>query len=61
VLMQAFGDKYRALDRGNFTSKIWADIAARVNAHEITSTGLDGGSVGEGPPKTREQCRIKVS
>jgi hypothetical protein len=23
--------------------------------------GLDGGSVGEGPPKTREQCRIKVS
>ncbi len=38
VLMQAFGDKYRALDRGNFTSKIWADIAARVNAHEITST-----------------------
>jgi hypothetical protein len=38
VLLQAFGDKYRALDRGNFTSKIWADIAARVNAHEITST-----------------------
>jgi hypothetical protein len=61
VLLQAFGDKYRALDRGNFTSKIWADIAARVNAHEITSTGLDGGSLVEGPPKTREQCRIKVS
>jgi len=31
VLLQAFGEKYRALDRGNFTSKIWADIAARVN------------------------------
>jgi hypothetical protein len=33
VLLQAFGEKYRALDRGNFTSKIWADIAARVNAY----------------------------
>jgi hypothetical protein len=32
VLLQAFGEKYRALDRGNFTSKIWADIAARVNS-----------------------------
>lgn len=31
VLLQAFGEKYRALDRGNFTSKIWADIATRVN------------------------------
>jgi len=58
VLLQAFGEKYRALDRGNFTSKIWADIAARVNAYAMTV--VDSGSVGEGPPKTQEQCRIKV-
>jgi hypothetical protein len=31
VLLHAFAEKYRALDRGNFTSKIWADIATRVN------------------------------
>jgi hypothetical protein len=37
MLLQAFGDKYRALDRGNFTSKIWADIAARVNAYGMTT------------------------
>jgi hypothetical protein len=57
VLLQAFGEKYRALDRGNFTSKIWADIAARVNAHGMS---IDGGGIGEGTPKTQEQCRIKV-
>ncbi|KAH8959682.1 hypothetical protein BDL97_06G089600 [Sphagnum fallax] len=57
VLLQAFGEKYRALDRGNFTSKIWADIAARVNAYGMS---IDGGGIGEGTPKTQEQCRIKV-
>ena len=46
VLLQAFGEKYRALDRGNFTSKIWADIAARVNsrgsltAREVGNCGV---------------------
>ncbi|KAH8946219.1 hypothetical protein BDL97_12G082200 [Sphagnum fallax] len=59
MLLQAFGDKYRALDRGNFTSKIWADIAARVNAYGMT-TVMDDGTLAEGPPKTQEQCRIKV-
>ncbi|XP_024389101.1 uncharacterized protein [Physcomitrium patens] len=55
VLLQAFGEKYRALDRGNFTSKIWADIAARVN-----SRGSLTGNLVDGIPKTQEQCRIKV-
>jgi hypothetical protein len=55
VLLQAFGEKYRALDRGNFTSKIWADIAARVN-----SRGTLTGNLVDGIPKTQEQCRIKV-
>ncbi|KAG0571727.1 hypothetical protein KC19_VG037500 [Ceratodon purpureus] len=55
VLLQAFGEKYRALDRGNFTSKIWADIAARVN-----NRGLQTGNLADGIPKTQEQCRIKV-
>ncbi|XP_024381307.1 uncharacterized protein [Physcomitrium patens] len=55
VLLQAFGEKYRALDRGNFTSKIWADIAARVN-----SRGSLTGNIVDGIPKTQEQCRIKV-
>ena len=43
VLLQAFGEKYRALDRGNFTSKIWADIAARVNSRG-SLTVMDGGN-----------------
>ncbi|KAG0594049.1 hypothetical protein M758_UG043300 [Ceratodon purpureus] len=55
VLLQSFGEKYRALDRGNFTSKIWADIAARVN-----SRGSLTGNLVDGMPKTQEQCRIKV-
>ncbi|XP_024376442.1 uncharacterized protein [Physcomitrium patens] len=55
VLLQAFGEKYRALDRGNFTSKIWADVAARVN-----SRGSLTGNVVDRIPKTQEQCRIKV-
>jgi hypothetical protein len=45
VLLQAFGEKYRALDRGNFTSKIWADIAARVNSRG-SLTVSDGGNFG---------------
>jgi hypothetical protein len=32
VLLSAFAEKYRALERSNFTSKIWSDIAAYVNA-----------------------------
>ncbi len=35
VLLNAFSEKYRALERSNFTSKIWADIAACVNARRV--------------------------
>jgi len=37
VLLNAFSEKYRALERSNFTSKIWADIAASVNARRVPS------------------------
>ncbi|KAH8957546.1 hypothetical protein BDL97_07G097300 [Sphagnum fallax] len=63
VLLNAFSEKYRALERSNFTSKIWADIAACVNARRVplgAKGTTSGASQGEDTPKTQEQCRIKV-
>lgn len=53
TLLQAFGEKYRALDRGNFTSKIWADIAARVNSRGSMT-------VRRAPLRLRRVCALIV-
>lgn len=50
VLISAFREKFHALDRNNFRSKDWGEVAKQVNTH----------CANEKAPKTQEQCRMKV-
>lgn len=43
-------EKFHALDRNNFRSKDWGEVAKAVNAR----------CGNEKTPKTQEQCRMKV-
>ncbi|KAG0623351.1 hypothetical protein M758_3G167500 [Ceratodon purpureus] len=50
VLISAFREKFHALDRNNFRSKDWGEVAKQVNTH----------CANEKTHKTQEQCRMKV-
>ncbi|XP_024388664.1 uncharacterized protein [Physcomitrium patens] len=50
VLISAFREKFHALDRNNFRSKDWGEVAKEVNTH----------CANEKTHKTQEQCRMKV-
>jgi len=43
-------EKFHALDRNNFRSKDWGEVAKQVNTH----------CANEKTHKTQEQCRMKV-
>lgn len=43
-------EKFHALDRNNFRSKDWGEVAKEVNTH----------CANEKTHKTQEQCRMKV-
>ncbi|KAI3439898.1 uncharacterized protein J3R85_004322 [Psidium guajava] len=53
ALIEAWGDRYRALDRGNFSQQDWQDVADSVNSRP------DASSSGK-PRRTGVQCKNRI-
>ncbi|XP_020105844.1 trihelix transcription factor ASIL2-like [Ananas comosus] len=65
ALVEAWGDRYLELNRGNLRQKHWQEVADAVNSRRgaAVSAGAGGGGGGGGgrrPPRTDVQCKNRI-
>ncbi|KAF7851139.1 hypothetical protein BT93_L4450 [Corymbia citriodora subsp. variegata] len=63
ALIHAWGDRYLALDRGNFSQQDWQDVADSVNSRRRPSSPSASAASGSGSGKARRtgvQCKNRI-
>nr|CAD1823753.1 unnamed protein product [Ananas comosus var. bracteatus] len=67
ALVEAWGDRYLELNRGNLRQKHWQEVADAVNSRRGAAVGAGAGGGGGGgggggrrPPRTDVQCKNRI-